>query len=523
MLMHRRKNQRPNIFRIKMKHPNVIAVPGVNQQNEAAKTRIAGVWSEFCTHSSIHCISYFVDRKRHWIERVWWICAFLLLVCLCINSIFSVWWRWRENLVIISLSHKPMSIGEVPFPAMTICPETKTCARIFNYTDVYRSMFKLDGAKSRNISDEELQLMKIINQICEESRQERVFKFFTDEYSDPNILSTISRMAPKFEDTVVRCRLFDEWKSCDKFLYPTITEEGLCYSFNALSMEEIFTNEFAPDFFDISRNQSFSNWNMEFGYSLQPKDIEPYPIRVYGTGKQSSFTVLLRIHNEDIDHVCGGAIQGFKLTFHPPHEGPQISKRYYHVSPGRTMLFTISPNLILTSPDVRKYSPQVRGCFFDSERRLRFYKMYTQRNCEMECLSNFTLAQCGCVEFSMPPDYDLVSFYSKSSYQPNFSFHDSTFSRVVISFKEELFTPSRRLEYYNFSNFLANSGGLFGLFMGASLLSFIELIYYFTLRVFFTRRKQKRIHDADSNTSLSLKKQNKKMELLKKRLAIPSY
>lgn len=102
----------------------------------------------------------------------------------------------------------------------------------------------------------------------------------------------------------------------------------------------------------------------------------------------------------------------------------------------------------------------------------------------------------------------------------NFS---STFSRVLISFKEELFTPSRRLEYYNLNQFLANSGGLFGLFMGASLLSFIELLYYFTLRVFFTRRKQNQIQGVNNNTSLLQEQRNRKMELLNKSFAISTY
>lgn len=44
----------------------------------------------------------------------------------------------------------------------------------------------------------------------------------------------------------------------------------------------------------------------------------------------------------------------------------------------------------------------------------------------------------------------------------------------------------------------ANAGGLFGLFMGASLLSLIEFIYYFTLRLFYARRAER------SKTKLAL-------------------
>lgn len=63
---------------------------------------------------------------------------------------------------------------------------------------------------------------------------------------------------------------------------------------------------------------------------------------------------------------------------------------------------------------------------------------------------------------------------------------------MVISFREEVLIPSKRAEINNFIDFLANAGGLFGLFMGASLLSIIELIYYFTLRIFYTKRAQQR-------------------------------
>lgn len=48
------------------------------------------------------------------------------------------------------------------------------------------------------------------------------------------------------------------------------------------------------------------------------------------------------------------------------------------------------------------YTPQVRGCYFRSERQLRFFKLYSQKKCEMECLSNFTHDECGCVQFYMP-------------------------------------------------------------------------------------------------------------------------
>lgn len=43
-----------------------------------------------------------------------------------------------------------------------------------------------------------------------------------------------------------------------------------------------------------------------------------------------------------------------------------------------------------------------RQCYFSNEKRLQFFQDYTKPSCDFECLTNFTLQQCGCVRFSMP-------------------------------------------------------------------------------------------------------------------------
>jgi amiloride-sensitive sodium channel len=51
---------------------------------------------------------------------------------------------------------------------------------------------------------------------------------------------------------------------------------------------------------------------------------------------------------------------------------------------------------------LRKFSPQIRECYFESERKLKFFKSYTKAHCDYECMTNYTLKVCGCVKFSMP-------------------------------------------------------------------------------------------------------------------------
>lgn len=51
-------------------------------------------------------------------------------------------------------------------------------------------------------------------------------------------------------------------------------------------------------------------------------------------------------------------------------------------------------------------------------------------------------------------------------------------SRLTIYFQEPQFEVTERYALFGFSDYIAASGGVLGLFMGFSILSFIELLYY---------------------------------------------
>lgn len=63
----------------------------------------------------------------------------------------------------------------------------------------------------------------------------------------------------------------------------------------------------------------------------------------------------------------------------------------------------------------------------------------------------------------------------------------------MVFYKQEQIMSSKRLEFHSTTAFLANAGGLFGLFMGASLLSFVELIYFLIFRLFYTKRTEAKL------------------------------
>lgn len=157
------------------------------------------------------------------------------------------------------------------------------------------------------------------------------------------------------------------------------------------------------DLLFVKNNSKAEHWNLEEGYNRKIEvDPETYPYRVFGAGARLGLFALLRLYEQHLEYLCRGPVQGFKITLHTPGEVPQVSKHYFRVPYLQEVLVAVRPNMITTSDGLRHYEPNRRQCFFDSERYLRFFNVYTQRNCELECLSNFTKIECGCVKFSMP-------------------------------------------------------------------------------------------------------------------------
>lgn len=132
------------------------------------------------------------------------------------------------------------------------------------------------------------------------------------------------------------------------------------------------------------------------------EDVPEYLHRVHGTGLHFSLIVGLKMNNRDVDDLCSGPTKGFKIISHSPFESLDLAKKIFFLAPGQAVYSTVSPHLVRTTKSAQQYRSDIRQCLLNSERNLRFYKYYTKRNCEVECLSNYTLAKCGCVHFSMP-------------------------------------------------------------------------------------------------------------------------
>lgn len=121
-------------------------------------------------------------------------------------------------------------------------------------------------------------------------------------------------------------------------------------------------------------------------------------------------TLVLSITVDNSFRLCTFGV-GFIIALHMPDEKVDIYKNSIYMPSEQHGSISIKPRVTVTSEGLRSYSPQVRGCYFRSERQLRFFKSYSLQKCEIECLANFTRNKCGCVRFDMPSISMLIFFF----------------------------------------------------------------------------------------------------------------
>ncbi|KAJ3664701.1 hypothetical protein Zmor_000250 [Zophobas morio] len=477
--------------------------------NSNYKKLISGYFSEFLKNSSIHGIQYISGAERTLFERSFWLIVLSISIYSCVALIKSAWSKWDENPIFISFRQTPVNIWEIPFPAVTVCP-MYTMNRESNFTFAFRP--NLQGNTSWKMGN--------VSSFCDNREN-----YFT-EYEDANFADSpewtqfLVQTSPGRDQIFSGCGWIDK-EDCEIFS-PLLTPWGICFSFNMLKNDDIFTTNAHRSYtYETQNNISTRNWNIETNY---PKtDQAVYPWR--SSNVQDSLNFLL---TNNLSQIECGAKHYYQIFLHHPAELPESDLDSINVQHNHLHEIIIQPGVTFTSDNLKTYSPEKRKCFYASERKLYFYKIYTLNNCRMECLANYTLKLCGCVPHFLPHNktttlcainkYDVgmclitakvnmgnlesAIWHNKSkascnclpscnsiTYNNRFKTLDVDATVIIISYKDNEFLALERQELFGDINFWASCGGILGLFTGFSVISLAEIIYYLCLKLVYNLGK----------------------------------
>lgn len=84
--------------------------------------------------------------------------------------------------------------------------------------------------------------MEAISHLCEPHLMEsfQLGKNNTDE----RIFKIINELAPSFTDIMFFCKYRNKFNLCQNYFKSILTDEGVCFTFNALNSEEVYTDKY---------------------------------------------------------------------------------------------------------------------------------------------------------------------------------------------------------------------------------------------------------------------------------------
>ncbi|CAH0392355.1 unnamed protein product [Bemisia tabaci] len=300
-----------------------------------------------------------------------------------------------------------------------------------------------------------------------------------------NMLDLAMQVAKAFS---ARLNVHQEGYNSSKFNL-SILEVGLCQTFGGVLSE----------YFSFSKSESATNFD---------------PPQCYYTS--ASCYGLMELQN---------LFDGGKVYIHSPFEVATLESRYVFISAHRSVGLEFTSQEMLSADSVRFLSVAQRGCKFMEDVTYSSIPVYSYNICKMHCRKQLAIKFCNCspyLYFHVDPVQvcDSLGLRCMQKHLKSIlKFEDTNGSKIdcgcipncnevlVTSFTDEntVWTNEVELNFsryawniqkfsreryirnvlYNVEDFVVSVGSFVGLFLGGSLLSLVELFYFFTLRLFW--------------------------------------
>jgi amiloride-sensitive sodium channel len=354
--------------------------------------------------SSLYGSELTTSATYHITSRIFYTLSF---ICTSLAFFFYVYLAYEKWKILpdIAIRKNQKFIGEIPFPAVTICSPVFSRVELVYYQNFSSDAMKVSQKEAlENITPDEANYLISNMQACNPS-----YLYLTEQiYQHRTRSNVIKLMDESFLRTIevfATCYYGAKMVKCSRMINRVLTDRGFCYSFNMQGFGKIFNADVINDDFHyyktpLDDDNQTSEWNLEKGFVEGHQD-DVVPIVAQ---KSVSIGFQLYVQKKNLENSCSKFKGSFNYFYHLPNEIPTTMHPKQFIQLNQKMLVTLTATAYKTSEELRKLKPEARGCYFEGERTLKFFKSYTKHNCDFECVTNYTLRKCGCVKFSMPRD-----------------------------------------------------------------------------------------------------------------------
>ncbi|KAJ2952351.1 hypothetical protein O0L34_g4636 [Tuta absoluta] len=381
------------------------------QRRKRQKVLIVELLHDYAQNSTLHGLRYIVERGLNLFDKIFWLLTFLLSIGMCFHLMSNVWIKWRTSPVIVTVNEKYIAVGDVPFPSITICPQLKCKASVFNFSKELFKMKEIENLIRENndsvkISDEDRVKMEIkledLGSVCGININWELLIDVRRNITNSSLIENLFEVAPRVKDAFFYCQWQGKSVQCEDLFQSVITREGICYNFNSLAADEILRHKnLQRDYAYLNTTTPSEDWSISEGYT-DFRIGKTYPKRGVANNISPDLKVVLRESPQDRDGWCNVVKSGYTIFIQHPADLPQSSRHYYAALPGQISSLAVKFSMLTADDALKGYDPEVRQCFFPGDRTLRYFRIYTISNCMLECQSNYTFKKCNCVGFHMP-------------------------------------------------------------------------------------------------------------------------
>ncbi|XP_041447670.1 pickpocket protein 19 [Drosophila obscura] len=479
---------------------------------------------EYTATSSVHGIRYLADPKLKYFERIIWL---LILVATSIGA--SVVYvdlseLYQSVRIQTTIRNTMLPIFVAPFPAIGICPRNRVNWNKLENEAPYHFL-------GPNITAAQKQLFISFFTAASDTHLTRLTEmssFFGNAtlaadlplLNGLDVAAVIEYIQLECSDIFSVCHWRGNPLNCCEIFELQFTESGTCWVFNSL---------ISP------------------ATKQKAKESKYYPRRTPQYGEGSGLDIFMRI-NKSLLHSNK---RGVHVMVKQPQQWSDVVRYLSHDT--HTQISMV-PRLTTTDQRTRAVTPDIRRCIFHDEIHHPKYKNlqgfeYWVGNCRSRCHQEHVVNMCKCspsVFFPVsdkdnftvckPSDFKCLydnrrtfsserhpqenkyvdSLYKESMICDCFNsctqlIFDRVFSSSSLDYNEtDTEVGTMRLDFFyqsgwfiqyhtnmrfTFVELLASFGGIIGLFLGASLLSAFELVYYFTIGLYLYLHGQRKLEE----------------------------
>ncbi|XP_063367672.1 sodium channel protein Nach-like [Cydia amplana] len=447
----------------------------------------------FCMEGTVLGLKYFYlypDR----VSRCFWAVTLILIAMFACCLTGLLYGRFNEMPTRITIENQYQPLDTLPFPAITICSPnqmTLSSMRHFNKT-------LIDGNTTVNLEKALPQLLGFYSSVpvIDDEELWRLQRLIDENrYTVPEVMGLMPQSCENF---LKFCAFKLKKRPCSELFRPILTKQGLCCAFNSVYL-----------FKDKRRNE---------------RDPHFKPHMATTRGIYDSLRVVVDYEPEDalprtLFHVGAIRVMFTDWTEFPADDETNL------VYPRVEAFLTIQGTYTYCSEEVTSLPPNSRECLFEDERRLQSFVDYHNSDCDHLCYIRAVEQHCHCKPVYVPyvgtqkscdvtkirciskvPDLmsnndgmvdcncprDCVSrMYTVDLslgnlralphmvYNPyaGIVFNEST-TILQFFFPTSVYVMKKQETVMSLISLVSNLGGIFGLCMGVSAVSVMEIMFY---------------------------------------------